>query len=303
MAFVSGFSSFTRFCPLENSTSSTCSTTRQRFRLRMTIASPTPAASPPSSSPLEVASPSEEFAQRISGEWTGTECFFSAINGECKTIPERYVPDAYRDWGVEIHAFETVAASKVRDDDVLRLKHLRVLPSVGCEADAVSTEEILHEINLSTPSEARFFQGDSSYVSKDSFCMYHPDGKNRVRISAEKYRTIGVVVEEWEAVWNDAQVLPGCSGAPVAFGKEPIGEPKDNGTWEIKNQVGSVEQLKIRKKFELPRGISVEIDEDDRILKTSWAFNEDQSERIVLERSLDEDGDLNGASWRIETLA
>jgi len=240
----------------------------------MTIASPTPAASPPSSSPLEVASPSEEFAQRISGEWTGTECFFSAINGECKTIPERYVPDAYRDWGVEIHAFETVAASKVRDDDVLRLKHLRVLPSVGCEADAVSTEEILHEINLSTPSEARFFQGDSSYVSKDSFCMYHPDGKNRVRISAEKYRTIGVVVEEWEAVWNDAQVLPGCSGAPVAF-----------------------------KKFELPRGISVEIDEDDRILKTSWAFNEDQSERIVLERSLDEDGDLNGASWRIETLA
>lgn len=223
-----------------------------------------------------------------------------------KTIAERYVPDAYRDWGVEIHAFETQAASTVKDDNdsnnnVLRLKHLRVLPSVGCEADAVSTEESLLEIDLSNPAEIRCFE-DSSYVSKDTFCMYHPDGKRRVRICSEKYRTISVVIEEWEAVWNDAHVLPGCSGAPVAFGKEAVSEEKA-GSWKTRSQNGIAEVVAVHKKFALPRGISVEIDDDDRILRTVWAYNEADSERVVLERSLDADGNLNGATWRIEMLA
>lgn len=217
-----------------------------------------------------------------------------------KTIAERYVPDAYRDWGVEIHAFETAAASRVHND-TLRLKHLRVLPSVGCEADAVSTEESLHETKL--PGEARCFE-DSSYVTKDTLCMYHPAKKKRIRISAEKYRTISVVIEEWEAVWNDAQVLPGCSGAPGAFGKEAVGDGKDGEAWKTIRQDGTVAgESAVHKKFQLPRGISVEIDEDDRILRTAWAYDEAESERLVLERSLDEDGNVNGAAWRIESLA
>lgn len=99
--------------------------------------------------PLE----NKSFQECVAGEWFGYEAAFSVDDASALVIEERYVPDEFRAWGVDIKGFEVVSSSRVEqvpvDDSVDRSSHLvqqlyikrtRALPSVGCEADAVASE-------------------------------------------------------------------------------------------------------------------------------------------------------------------
>lgn len=92
------------------------------------------------------------FAAAVAGEWFGYEASFAVRDGAPMSIPEHYVPDEFRNWGVEVLGFEEVTSSRVVDAaensaaggagaaSHLYVKRTRALPSVGCEADAVVPE-------------------------------------------------------------------------------------------------------------------------------------------------------------------
>lgn len=92
------------------------------------------------------------FATAVEGEWFGYEVSFAVNDGKPMSIPERYIPDEFTNWGVGVLGFEEVTSSRVVDAKEnsssggvgeashLYVKRTRALPSVGCEADAVVPE-------------------------------------------------------------------------------------------------------------------------------------------------------------------
>jgi hypothetical protein len=93
-----------------------------------------------------------KFAKAVAGEWFGYEVSFAVNDGSPLSIPERYIPDEFSQWGVQVLGFEEVTSSRVFGADGksggggdgegshLYLKRTRALPIVGCEADAVVPE-------------------------------------------------------------------------------------------------------------------------------------------------------------------
>jgi hypothetical protein len=75
----------------------------------------------------------------IAGEWEGVTVTFSA-DGSPEQLPEYYVPAAFRDWGVELHDWQT-HVSTLADASGVKLVVKRLMPTVGCEADAVAFVE------------------------------------------------------------------------------------------------------------------------------------------------------------------
>lgn len=82
----------------------------------------------------------EQFAANVSGEWEGVTVSFDA-DGTPQQLPERFVPGAYREWGVELFDWQS-QCSCTTEGGQLRSTLRRLMPTVGCEADAVAfTEE------------------------------------------------------------------------------------------------------------------------------------------------------------------
>jgi hypothetical protein len=74
------------------------------------------------------------------GEWQGTSTTFTP-DGTPEQLPEHYVPQAYRDWAVELFDWQTQCSS-LATDTVFQVTSRKLMPTVGCEADAVAfTEE------------------------------------------------------------------------------------------------------------------------------------------------------------------
>lgn len=85
----------------------------------------------------------ESFANNVSGEWEGVTATFTP-RGEPEQLPEHYVPSAFREWGVELWDWQSQCSSTVSTDGSKQLKSTvrRLMPTVGCEADAIAfTEE------------------------------------------------------------------------------------------------------------------------------------------------------------------
>lgn len=55
-------------------------------------------------------------------------------------IPERFVPPAFKEWGVELVDWQSQCAMNVTAEDGIYAKELRFLPTQGCEADASTVE-------------------------------------------------------------------------------------------------------------------------------------------------------------------
>jgi hypothetical protein len=79
------------------------------------------------------------FADAASGEWEGHRVYFDDA-GEKMTIPERFVPPAFKEWGVELVDWQSQCAMKVTTGEGIYAKELRFLPTQGCEADASTVE-------------------------------------------------------------------------------------------------------------------------------------------------------------------
>jgi hypothetical protein len=77
---------------------------------------------------------------RGAGEWEGTSTTFTA-EGEPEPLPEHYVPQAFRDWAVELLDWHTQCSS-LASGDSFQTTCRNLMPTVGCEADAIAfTEE------------------------------------------------------------------------------------------------------------------------------------------------------------------
>ena len=103
-------------------------------------------------------SSSSSFASAVSGEWDGMLVTFDAASSwggaEARELPREFVPDAFREWDLSVRDWQTqcsmnavaaapaaaAAAAAGGDGEVVSLEYRvrRLLPSVGCEADATA---------------------------------------------------------------------------------------------------------------------------------------------------------------------
>lgn len=123
----------------------------------------------------------QSFAEHVSGEWEGITATFSPA-GQPQPLPEHYVPGAFREWGVELWDWQSqcscLAVPEEGPDSAstgsrrLRSVVRRLMPTVGCEADAIAfTEEDASSSSSSNSSDA-----SSSDAGSGQELLYSADG-------------------------------------------------------------------------------------------------------------------------------
>ncbi|KAF3434890.1 hypothetical protein FNV43_RR21977 [Rhamnella rubrinervis] len=139
-----------------------------------------------------------EFSRNVSGEWDGYGADFSN-EGNPVELPESVVPEAYREWEVKVFDWQTQCPTLANPKEhLLSYKLIKLLPTVGCEADA-ATQYSIDERNvggLNNKVSAFAYQSSGCYVSvwlienNDQYnllelehCLIHPqDRESRVRV-------------------------------------------------------------------------------------------------------------------------
>ncbi|KAA8495128.1 hypothetical protein FVE85_3369 [Porphyridium purpureum] len=191
------------------------------------------------------------FGARAEGEFVGYEVTFSARTGAPQSIPERLIPDAFRTWDIELLGFDALTSSRVDVDSdgksCLQLKRTRMLPAVGCEADAVATEVTDSMFRL-VGSGTRDQQTDEAgapfcvpFADGSFWCTPHvydsgsaqaliTVGMASARDSTPQQRCILHVAlarnsvtlcdELYDAPFRDGQVLHSCGGSQTSFAKD-----------------------------------------------------------------------------------
>ena len=104
------------------------------------------------------------FADHVSGEWDGYGAEFSRL-GDPSELPSTVVPDAFREWEVQLYDWQTQCPTIA--NEFLHYKLIRLLPTVGCEADA-STRYSIDERHSGDPgSGAKFlaYHSNGSYIA------------------------------------------------------------------------------------------------------------------------------------------
>lgn len=77
-------------------------------------------------------SASTDAASRIAGEWDGVSVSFNS-RGEAVELPHSVVPDAFREWGVRLVAWQTQCSMLLGPDGQVHYTFRRLFPTVGCE--------------------------------------------------------------------------------------------------------------------------------------------------------------------------
>lgn len=85
---------------------------------------------PKCATPLHTASTT--ISNKISGEWDGVAITFNS-RGEATELPHNVVPDAFREWGVTLVAWQTQCSMQHEDDTTIQYTLRRLYPTVGCE--------------------------------------------------------------------------------------------------------------------------------------------------------------------------
>lgn len=186
----------------------------------------------------------------MSGEWDGFGAEFTAA-GDAVELPENVVPEAYRDWGVQVFDWQTqcpTLADPAAPCD-LHYRLVRLLPTVGCEADA-ATVHTSHQRHASSAS-AFAYSAAGSYVAawprgpapvlEVEHCVVHPDNREvRVRLVqtvalAKEARLRGVKVfsEQWYGPYRNGDQLGGCALREAAFAAgEKLAASDVTGQWQ-----------------------------------------------------------------------
>jgi len=82
----------------------------------------------------------KNFARNTDGEWWGVSATFDS-EGVAKPLPERFISDAYREWGFDVLDWKTQCSVQATDEG-LRYKQRKLFSGTGCEADSIaSTKE------------------------------------------------------------------------------------------------------------------------------------------------------------------
>lgn len=206
-----------------------------------------------------------EFADRVSGEWDGFGADFTT-EGKPIELPESVVPEAYREWEVEVFDWQTQCPT-LADPKSLRLSYrsVKLLPTVGCEADAAtvhSSDERIIENSNNTSILAFAFQNTGCYVALWSVfenevykvlelehCLIDPrDKESRVRViqtlriegSMVKLQKVKVFCELWYGPFRNGDQLGGCAIRDSGFATTPVLNASDvTGVWQSQDAVVS----------------------------------------------------------------
>lgn len=203
-----------------------------------------------------------DFAKRVSGEWDGFGAEFSP-EGKPFELPENVVPEAYREWEVRVFDWQTQCPTLAEPDNFFaKYKLIKLLPTVGCEADAATRHSIDEryvggaENNVS----AFAYQSSGCYVAvwcvknhetysllELEHCLVHPQNhESRVRIiqgmrvedSKVTMQNIKVFVEQWYGPFRNGESLGGCSIRDTAFAStEALKSSEVAGNWQGQNAV------------------------------------------------------------------
>lgn len=188
----------------------------------------------------------------MSGEWDGFGADFTAA-GEPVELPANVVPEAYREWGVQVLDWQTqcpTLADPAGAPCALHYRLVRLLPTVGCEADA-ATVHTSHRRHASSASAFAYAAG-GSYVAawprgpapvlEVEHCVVRPGSEGaRVRVvqtvalgREARLRGIKVFSEQWYGPFRNGEQLGGCAVREAAFAAgERLDAAEVLGTWEI----------------------------------------------------------------------
>ncbi|CAG9461592.1 unnamed protein product [Pedinophyceae sp. YPF-701] len=195
----------------------------------------------------------QSFSRAVSGEWEGVCCVFTG-RGHLLEIPELYVPAAFREWDVTLYDWQTQASSTVREGTFTRMSK-QLMPTAGCEADAVAFEEEIQEAGntpgsgLAPLPDGGYSIGptalDSSKKELAEHCVPVGDGY-RVRVSQSLRNWTGapgkwsvaevkVFEEEFEGEYNAGTELFACgAGTRKLSDREALDAAKElAGDWVV----------------------------------------------------------------------
>ncbi|GER57764.1 alcohol dehydrogenase class-3 [Striga asiatica] len=207
-----------------------------------------------------------EFSDKISGEWDGFGADFT-VEGKPVHLPESVVPEAFREWEVEVFDWQTQCPTLAQPHKInagdeppsFFYKTIKLLPTVGCEADAATTHSI-QERHVSSTSTSTFafayHRPTGSYVALWSplsgespaaeleHCLIDPSNReSRVRVvqalglgqdGSVELRGLSVFVEQWYGPFRNGDQLGGCAIRDSAFAAtRPLDSSQVSGlVWE-----------------------------------------------------------------------
>lgn len=190
----------------------------------------------------------------MSGEWDGFGADFSR-QGQPLELPESVVPEAFREWEVKVFDWQTQCPTLAHPDAKTFLyKSIKLLPTVGCEADAATRYTIDHRSVGGSKSSALAFSYSvtGSYVAvwplgndqlELEHCLINPNDKeSRVRIfqvvglaeSTMLLQSVKVFCELWDGPFRDGDQLGGCAIRSSGFASTPITAASVvTGSWRV----------------------------------------------------------------------
>ncbi|KAL3652482.1 hypothetical protein CASFOL_002163 [Castilleja foliolosa] len=202
-----------------------------------------------------------EFGEKVSGEWDGFGAEFT-VDGKALQLPESVVPNAYREWDVQVFDWQTqcptLATQYPNDDDSpvsLFYKNIKLLPTVGCEADA-ATIYTVQERHSHHSSAFAYHSTTGSYIAlwpdnnnnnnnnkkvelELEHCLIDPSNReSRVRViqvlgQELRLKSIRVFVEQWYGPFRNGDQLGGCAIRDTAFAAtQPLDASLVSGLWE-----------------------------------------------------------------------
>ncbi|XP_073002323.1 uncharacterized protein [Typha latifolia] len=204
-----------------------------------------------------------QFASRVSGEWDGFGADFTR-EGNPIELPETVVPEAFREWEVQVFDWQTqcpTLASVTDERPLLSYKLIKLLPTVGCEADAATRHSVEERIAGEEGSAISAFAYDPSgcYVAMWSVdgrggrrafelehCLVDPrNWEVRVRViqvvgvddeGVMRLEKIRVFSEQWYGPFRNGEQLGGCAIRESGFAAtSPVELSEVGGVWQQTN--------------------------------------------------------------------
>ncbi|KAI5080072.1 hypothetical protein GOP47_0005551 [Adiantum capillus-veneris] len=116
------------------------------------------------SAPRKASGHWEDFARQVSGEWDGYGAEFTD-SGEPRELPSAVVPEAFREWEVQLYDWQTQCPTIAKENIYYRLT--RLLPTVGCEADAATQYSVDERSGGDSKSGVEFlaYHVNGSYIA------------------------------------------------------------------------------------------------------------------------------------------
>ncbi|PWA79786.1 hypothetical protein CTI12_AA203180 [Artemisia annua] len=200
-----------------------------------------------------------EFAGNVSGEWDGFLADFT-IDGKPIELPENVVPNAYREWEVQVFDWQTQCPTLAQPDKLSAMyKVIKLLPTVGCEADAATRYTIDERTvgGVENMVSAFAYQSNGSYTAvwenpkglELEHCLIDPrDKESRVRIvqivgvedKKLVLKNIKVFVEQWYGPFRNGESLGGCAIRDSAFAcTKALDYSLVSGVWQSSNSVAA----------------------------------------------------------------